>query len=85
MLCRGHFTVPGPQVQLLDKEIPHHALHLAETRGEGCGLISEGFNEARLVFLSEQTEDEGLLTGLNDLVSTIHKDPYRKRYRGSRR
>lgn len=75
-----HPTVPGPEVQLLDKEVPHHALHLAETRGEGCGLVSEGFNEARLVLLPEQTQNEGLLTGLDDLMSAIHQDPYRERY-----
>lgn len=66
--------IPGPQVELLDEEVPHHSLHLAEARGEGRGLVSESFNEARLVLLSEQTEDEGLLTRLNDFMSTIHQD-----------
>lgn len=65
---------PGPQVELLDKEVPHHTLHLAETRGEGRGLVGEGFNEAGLVLLSEQAEDEGLLTRLNDFMGTIHQD-----------
>ena len=66
--------IPGPQVELLDEEVPHHTLHLAEARGEGRGLVSEGFNEAGLVLLSEQTQDEGLLTRLNDFMSTIHQD-----------
>lgn len=66
--------IPGPQVELLDEEVPHHTLHLAETRGEGRGLVSEGFDEACLVLLSEQTKDEGLLTRLNDFMSTIHQD-----------
>lgn len=81
----SHRSLPGPEVQLLDEQIPHHALHLAETRGEGRGLVSEGFNEACLVLLPKQTEDEGLLTGLDDLMSAIHQDPYRKRYRGRKR
>lgn len=76
-----HSTIPGPEVELLDKEIPHHTLHLAETGGEGCGLVSEGLDEARLVLLPEQTENEGLLTGLNDFMSAIHKDACGKRYR----
>lgn len=76
-----HSTVPGPEIELLDKEIPHHSLHLAETGGEGCGLVSEGLDEARLVLLPEQTENEGLLTGLNDFMSAIHKDACGKRYR----
>lgn len=68
------FNLPGPQVELLDKEVPHHTLHLAETRGESCGLVSEGLNEARLVLLSEQTKDEGLLARLDDFMGTIHQD-----------
>lgn len=67
-------TKPGPQVELLHKEVPHHALHLAEPRGKGCGLVSESFNEARLVLLSEETDNKRLLTRLDDFMSTIHQD-----------
>lgn len=68
------FIVPGPEVELFDKEVPHHTLHLAEARGEGRGLVSEGFDEACLVLLSEQTKDERFLTRLNYFMSTVHKD-----------
>ena len=52
---------PGPEEELLDEEVPHDPLHLAEPRGEGGGLVGEGLDEARLVLLPEQTQDEGLL------------------------
>lgn len=68
------FVVPGPQVKLLDKQVPHDPLHLAETRAEGSGLVSEGFDEAGLILLPEQTKDERLLTRLHDLMSPIHQD-----------
>lgn len=70
--------LPGPEVELLDKEVPHHTLHLTEAWGEGCGFVSEGFDEAGFILLSEQTEDERLLTRLNDLMSTIHQDAWGK-------
>lgn len=70
----SHSITPGPQVELPDEQVPHHTLHLAEARGEGHGLVSEGFDEARLVLLSEQTKDEGLLTRLDDFVGAIHQD-----------
>ncbi len=66
--------IPRPQVELLDEEVPHHTLHLTEAGGEGRGLVGEGLNEACLVLLSEQTKDEGLLTRLNDFMSTVHQD-----------
>ena len=73
-MCSEIGLIPGPQVELLDEEVSHHSLHLAESGGEGRGLVSERFNEAGLVLLSEQTEDEGLLTRLDDCMSTIHQD-----------
>lgn len=73
MLSYG-FIVPGPQVELLDKKVPHDTFNLAEAGGEGCGLISEGFDETSFVFLSEQTKDESLLARLNDFMSSIHQD-----------
>lgn len=54
--------MPRPQIKFLDKEVPHHTFHLAETRRECCGFVRESFNEACLVLLSEQTKNEGLLT-----------------------
>lgn len=76
--CRGKavlcWVIPGPKVELLDEEVSHNALHLAEAGGEGRGLVGEGLYEARLILLSEETEDEGLLTRLNDFMSTIHQD-----------
>lgn len=65
---------PGPEVEFLYKEVPHDALHLAETRGKGCGLVSESFNEARLVLLSEEANNKRLLTRFNDFMSAIHQD-----------
>lgn len=47
--------LPGPQVELLDKEVPHDTLHLAEARREGSCFVCEGLDEACLVLLSEQT------------------------------
>lgn len=73
--------VPGPKVELFDKEASHHTLHLTETRGEGRGLVSERFDEARLVLLSEQTKDERFLTRLNYFMSTVHQDAWGGRYR----
>lgn len=66
--------IPGPQVELLNKEVSHYTLHLAEARGESRGLVSEGLNEARLILLSEQTQDEGLLARLNNFMGTIHQN-----------
>lgn len=69
----GHY-LPGPQVEFFHKEVSHDALHLAEAGGESCGLISEGFNEAGLVFLPEQSQNEGLLARLDDFMGSIHQD-----------
>lgn len=53
--------IPWPEEELLDKEVPHDSLHLAEAGAEGCGFVGEGFDETCLVLLSEQAEDEGFL------------------------
>lgn len=66
--------MPRPQIKFLDKEVPHHTFHLAESKRECRGFVCESFNEACLVLLSEQTKNEGLLTRLNDFMSTIHQD-----------
>lgn len=66
--------MPRPQIKLLDKEVPHHSFHLAESRRECGGFVRESFNESRLVLLSKQTKDECLLTRLNDFMSTVHQD-----------
>lgn len=54
--------MPRPQIKFLNKEVPHHTFHLAESRRERGGFVRESFNEARLVLLSKQTKDECLLT-----------------------
>lgn len=69
-----HRDLPRPQEEFLDKKVPHDALHLAEAGGESRGFIGEGFNEPGLVLLPEQPQDEGLLTRLDDFMSSIHQD-----------
>lgn len=66
--------MPRPQKEFLDKEVPHHTFHLAESGREGGGFVRERFNEAGLVPLSKQTKDECLLTRLDDFMSPIHQD-----------
>lgn len=65
---------PWPQVELLHKKAPHHSFHMTKASVKGNSIVGESFDEAPLVFLAEETQDEGFLAGLNDLVCSVHED-----------
>lgn len=67
---------PGPQVELPDEEVSHHSLHVAEASVKGHGIVCEGFDEATLVLLAKEAQDEGFLTRLDYFVSSIHQDAW---------
>ena len=55
--------------QLPHKQVLHHTRHLTEALGEAEGTAGKRLNEARLVFLTIQTNNECFLTALQDFVS----------------
>lgn len=67
-------SLPRPQVEIPHKKVPHHSFHMTKTSVKSNSVVCESFDEAMLVLLAEETQDEGFLAGLDDPVCSVHED-----------